>query len=140
MLGHAILKKDVIFIFVPFCVTVVKPKEPGLTKTFSADPLYSTIQKIVKIWRFLKYFVYKSQHLKILSCVWSVQNPAAFWGRELDFYFFYWTSADAYVGDLTYTKSFRYTLTGFKSMFLSKQKMVLFTEFFLFSNFLYLHI
>ena len=53
MLGHAILKKDVIFIYVPFCVTVVKPKEPGLTKTFSADPVYSTIQKIVKIWRFL---------------------------------------------------------------------------------------
>ena len=78
MLGHAILKKDVILIYVPFCVTVVKAKEPGLTKTFSADPFYSTIQKIGKIWRFLKYFVYKSQQLQILSCVWSVQNPAAF--------------------------------------------------------------
>ena len=78
MLGHAILKTDLIFIFVPFCVTVVKPKEPGLTKTFSADSVYSTIQKIVKIWLFLTYFVYKTQQLQILSCVWSVQNPAAF--------------------------------------------------------------
>jgi hypothetical protein len=78
MLGHAILKKDVILTNVPFCVTALKPKEPGLTKTFSANPVYSTIQKILKIWRFLKYFVYKSQQLQILSCVWSVQNPAAF--------------------------------------------------------------
>ena len=78
MLGHASLKKDLILKYVPFCVTVVKPKEPGLTKTFSADLVYSTIQKTIKIWRFLKYFVYKSQQLQILSCVWSVQNPAAF--------------------------------------------------------------
>ena len=78
MLGHAILKKDVTLIYIPFCVTVVKAKEPGLTKTFSADPVYSTKQTIGKIWRFLKYFVYKTQQFKILSCVWSVQNPAAF--------------------------------------------------------------